>query len=79
MAGWACLTYTLLEEREALPEAAEGGGRGSLQQKQVLVQGSEGAGARQGLNGVHEVLLLALHLVHHLENKDLEMKGGFLS
>lgn len=70
MAGWAHLAHTLLEKGEALPQAAEGGSRGSLQEKQVLVQGSEGARAWQGLNGMHEVLLLTFHLVHHLENKD---------
>lgn len=79
MAGWRRLAHTLLEQAEALPKTAEGGGRGSLQEKQVLVQGSERARAWQGLNGMHEVLLLAFHLVHHLENKDLEMKGGLLS
>lgn len=43
MAGWASLAHALLEQGEALPETAEGGGGGSLQEKQVLVQGSEGA------------------------------------
>lgn len=43
VAGWRCLAHTLLEQAEALPETAEGGSRGSLQEKQVLVQGSEGA------------------------------------
>lgn len=70
VAGWAHLAHTLLEQGEALPKAAEGGSGGSLQEKQVLVQGSEGAGAWKGLDGVHEVLLLAFHLVHHLEDKD---------
>lgn len=70
VAGWAHLAHTLLEQGEALPKAAQGGSGGSLQEKQVLVQGSEGAGAWKGLDGVHEVLLLTFHLVHHLENKD---------
>lgn len=76
MAGGGRLAYALLQQGEALPEAAEGGGGGGLQEKQVLVQGSEGAGARQRLNRMHEVLLLTFHLVHHLENKDNKDEEG---
>lgn len=68
MAGLAHLLHTLLEQVEALPKAAEGGGGGSFQEQQILVQGSEGARAWQRLDGVHKVLLLSFHLVHHLQN-----------
>ena len=57
----------LLEDAQALPQAAEGGGGGGLQQEEVLVQAGEGATGRQGLDGLHQVLLLALGLGHHLE------------
>lgn len=69
MAGLAHLVHTLLEQVEALPEAAEGCGGGSFQEQQVLVQGSEGTRPWQRLNGVYKVLLLSFHLVHHLQNR----------
>lgn len=61
--------HAVLEQAEALPKAAEGGGRGSFQEQQVLVEGSKGPGAWQGLNGMHQVLLLPFHLVHHLQDR----------
>lgn len=70
MAWWASLAHTLLEQGEALPKAAEGSSGGSFQEEQVLVQGSEGARAWQGLDGMHKALLLSLRLAHHLDNKE---------
>ena len=66
MAGLGCMVHTLLEQAEALAEAAEGGRRGGFQEQQVLVQGGERARTWQRLNGMHEVLLLSFHLAHHL-------------
>lgn len=68
VAGLTGLVQALLEQAQALPKAAEGGSRGSFQEQEVLVQGSEGPGPRQRLDGMHQVLLLSLHLGHHLRN-----------
>lgn len=70
MAGLAGVVQALLEQAQALPEAAEGGSRGSFQEQQVLVQGSEGARPRERLDGVHQGLLLPLHLGHHLRKRE---------
>lgn len=62
-----------LEDVQALPQAAEGGGRRGFEQQQVLVQTGERASGGQRVNGLDQVLLLALCLGHHLgDNRDLE-------
>lgn len=59
----------LLQDVEALAQAAERGGRRGLEQQQVLVQTGQRASGGQGVYGMDQVLLLALGLGHHLGNK----------
>lgn len=56
----------LLEDVQALSQAAERGGRRGFEQQQVLVQAGEGAPGGQRVDGLDQVLLLALCLGHHL-------------
>lgn len=65
----------LMQDAQALPQAAEGGGRGGLQEQEVLVQAGERPAGGQGLNGVHQVLLLALHLGHDLGQGEQNRSG----
>lgn len=61
----------LLQDVEALSQAAERGGRRGLEQQQVLVQTGQRASGGQGVYGMDQVLLLALGLGHHLGNKSM--------
>lgn len=61
----------LLEDVEALAQAAEGGSRRGFEQQQVLVQAGHGAFGGQRIDGLGQALLLALSLGHHLpENSE---------
>lgn len=63
------MTLGLLEDVQALSQAAECGGRRGFEQQQVLVQTGEGPSGGKRVNGMDQVLLLALCLGHHLETK----------
>lgn len=56
----------VLEDVQTLAQAAERSGRSSFEQQQVLVQAGERAPGGQRVNGLDQVLLLALCLGHHL-------------
>ena len=60
------LALALLQDVQTLPQAAECGCRGGLKQQQVLVQAGQGTLGGQRVDGVDQVLLLALCLGHHL-------------
>lgn len=60
------LALALLEDVQTLPQAAERGRRGGFEQQQVLVQAGHRSLGGQRVDGVDQVLLLALGLGHHL-------------
>lgn len=59
----------MLEDVQALSQTAERGGRRGFEQQQVLVQTGDGAFGGQGVDGLDQVLLLALGLGHHLKGR----------
>lgn len=77
-----CLAVALglLEDVQAFPQTAEGGSGCGLEQQEVLVQTGQGASGGKGVNGVDQVLLLALCLRHHLGtrngNVELSLPGS---
>lgn len=60
----------LLEDVQAFPQTAEGGSRCGFEQQEVLVQTGQRASGGKGVNGVDQVLLLALCLGHHLGTRN---------
>lgn len=60
----------LLEDVQAFPQTAEGGSGCGFEQQEVLVQTGQGASGGKGVNGVDQVLLLALCLGHHLGTRN---------
>lgn len=60
------LALALLEDVQAFSQTAEGGSRRGFEEQQVLVQAGERPPAGQGVDGMHQVLLLALCLGHDL-------------
>ena len=71
------LALALLEDVQTLPQAAEGGRRGGLEQQQVLVQAGQGSLGGQRVDGVDQVLLLALCLGHHLGRERERPRSGW--
>lgn len=67
-----CLAVALglLEDVQAFPQTAEGGSRRGFEQQEVLVQTGQRASGGKGVNGVDQVLLLALCLAHHLGTRN---------
>lgn len=57
---------SLLEDVQALAQAAQCGSRRSFEQEQVLIQTGERPFGGQGVDGLDKVLLLALCLGHNL-------------
>lgn len=60
----------LLEDVQAFPQTAEGGSGCGFEQQEVLVQTGQRASGGKGVNGVDQVLLLALCLGHHLGTRN---------
>lgn len=60
------LALGLLQDVEALAEAAEGSGRCGFEQQQVLVQAGQGAFGGKGVDGLDQAFLLDFGLGHHL-------------
>lgn len=65
------LALGLLQDVQALSQAAERGGRRGFEQQQVLVETGQGAFGGQRVDGLDKGLLLAFSLGHHLERGHL--------
>lgn len=65
----------LLQDVQALSQAAQGGGRRGFEEQEVLVQAGKGSSRGEGLDGLDQVLLLTLCLAHHLREDRTELKG----
>lgn len=63
------LAHIMLKDTQAFSQTAECGCRRGFEQEQVLIQGGQRPAARQGLDGIHQILLLALRLGHDLKSQ----------
>lgn len=66
------LAVALLEDVQALSQAAERGGRRGFEQQQVLVQAGQRPSGGERVYGVDQVLLLAFSLGHHLGDGQMQ-------
>lgn len=64
------LAHVMLKDTQTITQTAQRGCRCGLQEEQILVQGRKRPTTGQGLDGVHQVLLLTFSLGHNLQNQE---------